>query len=385
MTSPGTPSIDIVIPVHTTGRPVERAVRSVVAARSDGTRAIVVCHNVAASAIAGRLGELATHDRVVMLELNDRIYSPAGPLNEGMRCAEAEYVGFLGSDDELMPGSLDAWAEELVARPDVLIGQIVAERSGRVFTPAPRPGRHTGLDPVRDLLNLRTAPVGVLARRKLLHDARCPGFRRGFRTGEDLALGLYLWNSAGAIAYSRAPEGYYVHEDGPDRVTAGAVDLSTVVAPLRDALDLPVLTSLPKRRRQSIGVKSLRHQLQYWRTALGQGALDEDALRTASDAARLLRRFAPGVLGFFARCDARAIKAVLRNDLPGFENALERADSTHYVRKLVPLNPFRALAPEAFFVSARRHRQQARRFPASAEVRPVTPGNADSSDAQEQP
>lgn len=361
------PSIDIVIPVHNTSRPIERAVSSVVAAQHSRTRAIVVCHNIEASRIAERLGGLAQHDRVTLIELADGIYSPAGPLNAGLAHAEAEYVGFLGSDDEIMPAALEAWAEELAERPTLLIGQIIVERSGRVMTPTPRPGRYKALDPVADLLNMRSAPVGVLIERAFLSDASCPGFREGYRTGEDIALGIYLWNYADRIAYSRRSDGYYGHEDEPDRVTGGTISLEDVVRPVREALELPVLRALPRRRRQAIGAKLMRHQLQYWRTGLAQGVLDANALRLVSELVGQLMSFAPGVRGFFSRADVRAIDAVQRQDSAALEAALARADVTHYSRKLIPCNPLRALAPEAFYLSARRIRQLRLQFPTTPE------------------
>lgn len=382
MTSAGETTVDIVIPVHRRERPILRAVKSVLAAQHEAVRALVVCHNIGADEIgaelvSAELGDLTEHPRVRLLELRDGIPSPAGPLNCGLRHSEADYVGFLGSDDEFEPGVLDAWVGELSGSPDLLIGQLSSDGAGRIMAPAPRIGRFAGLDPVADLLNYRTAPVGLLARREFIAESGVrgggsgdagsgpssggrgpsPGFREGFRVGEDIALGLFLWNYAGDIRYSRCASGYLIREDGPDRVTGVPLPPAEILAPVRDAVGLPVIRALSRRRRQAIAVKLLRHQvLELLKAKHRAGILDEALLTVAADTAEELLAFAPGAGGFFNVPDARMLRAVRDRVLGDFVAAVERAENLPYQRKLVSVNPLHTLAPESFYVRARRTR-----------------------------
>src|SRR5690606_20002949 len=120
------PRVDVVIAVHTDERPIDRAVRSVLA-NAAPVRVTVVCHHVPAERIAARLGSLPDDARargheVRLVEHDDGVPSPAGPFNEGLDLAEAEYVALLGSDDRFAPGAVDSWlvlAEE--TRADAVI------------------------------------------------------------------------------------------------------------------------------------------------------------------------------------------------------------------------------------------------------------------------
>lgn len=349
------PVIDVVIPVHTEHRPIARAVGSVLAAQHSGVRAIVVCHGVDLRLIADNLGELVRDPRLQLVPFSDGIPSPAGPLNEGVRVARAQYVTFLGSDDVFQAGALDAWVEELAAGPDILIGQLLTETGGRIWAPAPRVGRFERLDPSRDLLNTRSAPVATLIARELLLSPWMPDFASGERTGEDLGLGLVLWNTAENIAYSRCAAGYYGHEDGTDRVTAAPLSPFEVQRPVRGAVALPVLASLSRRRRQAIAVKLLRHQVLDWVRAMDRrGTVDDELLREAGETIRNLLGFAPGVFGYFHRFDAAAIRAIEQGDLEAMRRHSLRGEQTPFRWKMIPNNPFRTFAPENAAIRIRR-------------------------------
>ena len=74
-----TPLVDLVIAVHSTERPIERAVRSVLAHTDAPTRVTVAVHEVDPTGISDRLGDLARDDRVRLLPYSDGLRSPAGP------------------------------------------------------------------------------------------------------------------------------------------------------------------------------------------------------------------------------------------------------------------------------------------------------------------
>lgn len=360
---PGSPSgagarpfIDVVIPVHSARRPIARAVSSILATGSAEVRALVVCHNIGREAIAESLAEYASDPRLVLVSCEDGLDSPAGPRNAGIAASEAEYLTFLDSDDEYEPGALDAWLRELDRRPEVLIGQFSTSRSGRVLTPNPRPGRFSRLDPVRDRLNDRTALQGVLVRRALLEAGASPGYVTEFRTGEDLALGLFVWNCAQDIGYSRCSAGYLLHDDAEDRVTDGLRAAGQVFAPFRHAISLSILQDLPKRRRQAIAVKILRSLLLNRLRKLAEaGSLDEATVEEAAMTSVEIVRFAPGALGFLTRGEVRSIRA-LADGAPAFERAIRQARSVPYRWRVVPQNPLRVFAPEGLLASTRRSR-----------------------------
>lgn len=354
--------IDIVIPVHTPDRPIARAVSSVVRSSAD-TRAIVVCHNLPESDIAGALGDLATHPRVRLEGLVDGIPSPAGPLNRGMQTTTAEYIGFLGSDDEFEDGALACWSRELQGRPDLLIGRLSSETGGEIVAPAPRAGRSERLDPVRDLLNTRTAPVGVMIRRTLVQGAGCPGFTEGLRTGEDIALGLYLWNAAERIDASRCSAGYLIREDGTDRVTSQQLRADSVVPPIRHAVSVPALRRLSLRRRRAIAVKLMRFQMLTWyapATLDASDLLEPDGLESAAAALRDLDTFAPGARGYLNAAENVCLDAVASGDPSRITAAALKYRSAPRLRRLLTRNPLRVCAPESPLGGLLRSRARAR-------------------------
>lgn len=351
------PLIEVIVPVHTPTRPIARAVGSVLAANSTRIHVTVVCHGVQPALIAQELGEASLDPRVRLVSLTDGIPSPAGPLNEGVRVSTGSYLTFLGSDDAFAEGALPAWETELAGFPDILIGQLVTETGGRILAPAPRIGRFHGLNVFRDMLNYRSAPVAALFARELLVGDSSPRFLEGARTGEDLGLGIVLWNTAQDIRYSQCTVGYYGYESGDDRVTHAPLPPNEIQAPVRAAVQLPALEGLPRRNRQAIAVKLLRHQVLYWLQAADrQGKLDEAMISEAAETVGLLRKFAPGAIGYFHRFDAAALAAVERRDIEGFRSHVQRGSETAFRWKVIPQNPLRVFAPENAAIHIRRVR-----------------------------
>lgn len=348
------PSIDVVIPVHTAARPIRRAVSSVLAARSRAVRALVVCHDIDAAEIAANL-QGVDDPRLALIEHRDGVPSPAGPLNAGMRAAEADYVAFLGSDDELGPGALDAWTAELRGQ-QLHIGQLIADGGGRIFAPAPRAGRFENLDPVKDLLNYRTAPVGVLVSRALVASADSPGFVEGLRTGEDIALGAFLWNTARSITYSRCSEGYRIREDERDRVSTELPAFAVLAAPVDALLAEPWVAVMSRRARAALGAKLIRYQLiEPCRQLARGGRLREADLREAVRVVTALAEFSPRAVGYLPGRDAVPARLLLAGDIAAAERRLASAGPGSVWSRVVPGNPFRLFAPEGLIRRAIRH------------------------------
>ena len=157
--------VEVVIAVHQQSRPVERAVSSVLAHAPVGTRAVVVCHNLAAEIVAARLPP-AMADRIDLITLHDGIPSAAGPFNRGLDRSRATFVSLMGSDDYLQPGALEAWVRLAESRGlDAVMARVEHQAGGLVRTPPTRWGRRSEhLELTLDRLAYRTDPAGCLER-----------------------------------------------------------------------------------------------------------------------------------------------------------------------------------------------------------------------------
>ncbi|WP_084767192.1 glycosyltransferase family 2 protein [Leucobacter komagatae] len=353
-------TIEIIIPVHAATRPVERAVASVLADGVPEVSAVVVCHNLSRAEVAARLGRLAALPSVRFEELHDGSDTPAAPRNYAIFRSTADYVGFLDSDDELQPGAMAGWAAELGGSPDVLVGQLHVEGAGRMLAPLPRLGHFDRLDPVRDLLNDRTTLQGVLVKASVLHSPESPGYDESYRVGEDIAIGLYVWNCAKQIRYARTLPGYLLRNDASDRLTAERTEPKTLFDPLTSVVGHSTLAALSSRRRRAIAVKLLRrHVLGFLISRHRSGGNVESAFPAAGAVLDVLMAYGPGAIGYFQRGEARAIAAIRRGDEEAWNEAVSSMSSTPVWGKLVPLNPLRVLSPQAYLVRGRRSRRLA--------------------------
>lgn len=247
---------DLVIAVHNPKRPVLRAIDSVLAAGRRDTRVTVVCHGIAPAAIPGLIEREGPRLRAV--EFRDGVRSPAGPFNHGLDLATAEYVGVMGSDDWLAPGAIDAWAHQVrQQRLDVLLAGLAHQGGQSLRNPPVRPWRRNALDPVRDRLFHRSAPLGMI-RRELLMRGSKPRFTEGLPTGEDLALSTALFASAQRIGVAFGSPRYVIGADAADRVTAAPHSIETVLAPALEILHAPWFAQLPERVRTSALTSRLR-------------------------------------------------------------------------------------------------------------------------------
>lgn len=248
-------TIEIVIPVHTVQRPLARAVTSCFDGNGDtDIRVTVVCHNVAAQDIQEAAG-LGEDSRVRFLELRDGVNSPAGPLNFGIKAADADYVGVMGSDDFLEPGTLALWNRVLERTgAEILIAPLKHQDGTPIRTPRLRPGRTSSLDPVRDRLAYATAPLGLWS--TALTRSLNVAFAEGLRTGEDLETGLRLWFAG--VRIERPKRGHYViGADATDRVTSSVLPLAQEFEAVF-RLDQHWLAELSPAERTAIAVKLAR-------------------------------------------------------------------------------------------------------------------------------
>lgn len=264
MPSAPTPLVDVIIPVHTTARPVDRTVRSVVAgglpiSDSGGVHITVVCHNVGADLIRDRLAP-EHRPLVELVECSDGTGNPAGPRNLALERSSARYVSFVDSDDTIAPGALAAWTAVAERHGSAaVLPRLVRSAGGVLRTPVPRPFRRADLDPVKDRLAYRTTSLGLI-RRGVLTD-RGLRFQGRYATGEDQGLTARAWFGGGRIDLAPRRAHYIVHDDAAVRITRGQRPLADDLAAFTDLLGGSWYAGLAAEQRAAIAAKVLRVQL----------------------------------------------------------------------------------------------------------------------------
>lgn len=312
--------LDVVIAVHTPDRPVERAVASLVAgglptdpAARRRLRITVVCHNTEVEPIRARVA--AGHRPFVrFLHYEDGIKSPAGPFNHGIAEATGTWVAIMGSDDSVEPGALAAWVQAADdSGADVLVAPMAHAGGGPVRTPVVRPTRRAGLDPVRDRLSYRTAPLGLM-RLSLVRGLGLV-FPTAYATGEDQSFSARLWFSGARISYGRGLPRYLVHDDARLRVTRTPRTVTEDLAFATDLVATDWFRGLKRRHREALVTKLIRiHVFGHVLLRAEAGTWD------ASDAARMavvLRQLlfhAPQAARPLSVADRRLLDAVAREE-----------------------------------------------------------------------
>ena len=348
---------EIIIGVHSATRPVERAVSSVLRNERD-VLVTVIAHNLSPETVRDRIGKTMMNDpRVRVLSLEDGIRSPANAFNFGLDNALGEFVGLLGSDDELAEGALDEWLE-LAARhvADVVIAPIRRVESGAVPSPRVRPRRTSELDGERDRLFERSAPLG-LWRRSRFAELR---FTEGLPRGVDQAFGIHLWFGGASIVFDPSSPPYLEHDDQRDRVTKAGGPAADDLAYL-DAIEAdPVFSVMTLSAKRAIAAKILRvHVIGSISTHIGTDGLSESDRATFREIWARLKGWAPGVDGILAVRDVRALREAVS---PGATAAsLRRAlgDRSRYLAAdvIMTSDPLRVLhrhAPLRSLLAGRR-------------------------------
>lgn len=317
-----TGSVDVIIPVHNTSRPVERAVESVTAERLPGVRVTVVCHGVDPQAV----GDRVRHRSVRVISHVDGVASAAGPMNAGLAQADADYVSRLDSDDWFERGALTRWlAHADASSADVVIAPLRPDRGKPLYAPLTRPFRHSRLDGVRDRLAYRTAPFGLIRREAL--DRLDAGYTPGLRVGEDLEIGLKLWFLAGRIDLAVDAGSYVVGDDQTDRTTETTMTVAEELGAAQRLVRQEWVHSLDASARRSIAVKILR--IHVLAAALKRGGNHHWSTADLEDLARVsaeLIELSPSVLRPFSRADSGLLRTLA--DRPS-EAELGTAIRTH--------------------------------------------------------
>ena len=354
------PEAEIIIGVHSATRPVERAVASLLANRRN-ILVTVIAHNLDRESVATRLGDLLTDERVRILDLNDGVRSPANAFNFGLDNATADFVGLLGSDDELAAGALDAWLALADAHAaDVVIAPIRRVESGAVPSPRVRGRRTHALDGDRDRLFERTAPLGLWRRERFAHLR----FAEGLPRGVDQAFGLHLWFSDGSIVFDPISPPYIEHDDQRDRVTKAGGPASDDLAYL-DAIEAdPVFARMSRSAKRAVAAKILRvHVIGSISTHVTLTGLDPNDRETFTEVWERLRQWAPGVDGILSIRDVRVLREATRSVIAGDALAMAlRKQRRSYLAfdALMTSNPVRVLHRHSPFRSLLGGRRTAR-------------------------
>ncbi|QEO13553.1 glycosyltransferase family 2 protein [Agromyces intestinalis] len=315
------PAVDVVIAAHDPGRRVDRAVASVLDASRVAVRATVVAHGIPRVALEPQLSAVLDDPRLRIVEFADGVRSPAGPFRHGLALADGEFVAVLGSDDFLEPGAVDGWAAFAEASgTDYLIAPMRDQGGARWRDPLTRPFRRTRLDPVRDRLDYRAAPLGLIRRSYL--ERLGIGLTEGLATGEDIELGLALVNLGGRVDAPADVPAYVIGADAPQRVTLLARPASDELEALRRLSGVAWPTELAAARRRAIAIKLWRMNVipaMLVRPSAGEwSAADLDALAAV---AGWLRRLSPEASRSLSRTEATLAEAADARDAGAIERA----------------------------------------------------------------
>lgn len=334
-------TVDVIVPAHDPSRPVDRPVGSVL--ENADVVVTVVAHNCGAEPISARLQALADDPRVRVIELNDGIRSPAGPMNHGIANTDNPWLAVLGSDDSLAPGALDSWRAQ-AQRHDAEV--VLAQRSfDGVFRESMRrrPLRRHRLDVVADGVFYATAPLGLLSRAAVKRSGA--RMTEGLPTGEDLGFSLALYANARGIEYGGRDAAYQVHSDQAERATTTARPLAALIAAPALAAESGVIEAMAPRLATAAAVAVLRvHVLAQLKPEVVKAA-ENSELQTLAECVQRLG--GPGLARFGALSmrEHRLTGAAASGDRLRILGVLTEPVSRRAT--WLTANPTRLLAPEA--------------------------------------
>jgi hypothetical protein len=336
--------VDVVIAVHDAERPVDRAVRSILDEGSR-VRVTVVCHGIPAESVESRLPEVGSRVRIV--EFADGVASPAGPFNHGLLLSTAEYVMIMGSDDYLESGAIRTWlAAARSSGADIQLAPLRYQGGALLANPLVRPWRRRRLDPVRDRLFYRTAPLGLI-RRDLVGDTG--PLTEGMPVGEDIAWSSALWTSGRRIDFDARMPAYVIGADAAQRVTMSPRPVETVLAPVDALVASPWAQAQPADVRSSLVAKLLRVNLLGALRSRPDAASWPDSARIAVSATlRTLADFAPQGSDDLPRGDRALLDAAATaTTAQHIEAAIAQYRQVSRAQRVVPRRLTRTLGREA--------------------------------------
>lgn len=309
-------TVDMIIAVHDLRRNIKRAIGSVLADEDPTIRAFIVAHNLARTEVESAIAELADRypGRIRVEELLDGVRSPSGPFTFGIAASDADYVGIMGSDDELDPAAIRQWRERAIALDaDAVIAKVVrGSQRTLVRSPPKRLWRVGRLDFVKDRLSYRSAPLGLIRRSAV---ARLDlELLPGARNGGDLPFVTKLWLSGRVVAATGAAA-YIEHADAPERVTYVAKPVAEELNPITLLLVDPITRTMTSSQRHALATKLFRRNLTDSVRKRGSGLLltaeDCATLRTLAAA---ITELAPNALNMLSIAQRRMFDELARTE-----------------------------------------------------------------------
>lgn len=326
---------EIVVPVHDRTRPVRRAVESLL--EDEETRVLVIAHNIDPALL-----DLPSSDRVRVLPLDGAVGMPGATYDAGIAAATAPWVGIMGSDDWYQQGALAAMRRR--AHHDGTDGVIapLTHQYLEFNQIKPLTIRRSRLDPVRDRMFYRTAPLGIY-RTEMLQK---PEYRFGatFPAGSDMRVTALLWTSEHRFSYYWDDPAYVVGKDAATRVTFTPRPLSATGAPYLALMEEPEVKTFDRATRHALAMKMARvHILGAVAVRPTQDLWQEGDVQWLQAYAHDLRHYDRAVYRGLSRRDHRIVSAVLRGDLPGIIAAQASWKRSPLLDRALPRNPMMAV------------------------------------------
>jgi glycosyltransferase involved in cell wall biosynthesis len=181
--------VSVIIPTYNRAFCLTRAVNSVLGQKGVDTELIVV-DDGSTDETAGILRPLADAGRLILISQSNR--GVAAARNAGLKRATGDYVAFLDSDDEYLPGKLEAQVLDMAARPQFSVSQCreIWFRGGVRVNPGRKHEKKQGsifLESVRLCL---ISPSAVIIRPEIFNEIGY--FDEDFPACEDYELWLRL-------------------------------------------------------------------------------------------------------------------------------------------------------------------------------------------------
>ena len=337
---PTHPDLDaqVVIRVHAKDRPYRRAINSALSCPRVGV--ILVAHGVTATEL-----DIPNDPRIQVVEVAEGMGFPGVPSNAGVAAASAPFVGLLDSDDFYEDGALTALLRllEETGADGALAPLRWGEEDPMLLPLTPRA---SNLEPVRDRLFYRTAPLGLF--RTSLMQEQDLQFDPTVPTGEDMRVTTRLFTGGHNVAYGHGDPAYTVTDEASERATLTSRPVEEEFRALSNLVNEPWVALLPNAQREALAVKVLRvHVL---------GHVTDDQLRNAWQPgdfeymAGLVRRIltlAPRALDVFVASEQDIFEQLLTG-APQTLNAAVQANETASLReRVLPKKPWKALHRDA--------------------------------------
>ena len=331
----------IVVPVHSSTRPVRRAVESVLDNPEFGV--VLVAHGVDPQRL-----DFPAGPRVEVVEVREGVGYPGVAFNRGFEAATADCVGVLGTDDWYEPGALTRMLEH--AAGDGADGVLAPQRrQGEPRnTGIPAAWNRKNLRAAKDRLFWRSSPLGIY--KKGLLGIGNYRFDETVKAGVDQLNGALLWTAGHEISYYPNDPAYVVGDGSGDRVSTASAALSVHSRSWETLWDDKCIRSLSLADRRALANRMLTVNVfsVLIPRVLG-GTLDARDLEWLSVLSEKMTEVAPGMERTLSLGHRRIFRALLEGDAQELTEAVGRAS---FVQNRLPSHPSAVLSPHFWLRSS---------------------------------